>query len=211
MAAEESMRNKKQELKTLAQRFDIIDISETWWNECCDWSALLDVSRLFRSERQDRRGRGVALYVTEELERMELTVGNGTVESLWISGDKEDKKLFLHLSRERVHMLCFGNSKCVSHFRKKIIEEQHDRAHIINTHKKGVTGKVFQPHDHFYGPHLDLLNRPTPQGVIIQIPLGGITFFYEIKCITQLGVICRLADGEVYSIIYVINEDSKKY
>lgn len=48
-------------------------------------SGILDVSRLFRRDRQGRRGRGVALYGTEGLEYMELTVGGGTVESLWIT------------------------------------------------------------------------------------------------------------------------------
>lgn len=44
----------------------------------CDWSALRDSSRLLR------RGRGVALCVTEGLESLELTIGNGTVENLWM-------------------------------------------------------------------------------------------------------------------------------
>lgn len=44
----------------------------------------MDSSGLFRRDRQGRRGRGVALCVTEELECLELTAGNGAVESLWI-------------------------------------------------------------------------------------------------------------------------------
>ncbi|KAJ7428099.1 adaptin ear-binding coat-associated protein 1 [Pitangus sulphuratus] len=40
--------------------------------------------RLFRRDRQGRRGRGVAQYVIEGLGCLELTVGNGTVESLWV-------------------------------------------------------------------------------------------------------------------------------
>ncbi|KAJ7415274.1 hypothetical protein BTVI_38760 [Pitangus sulphuratus] len=77
------MRNKKEELKALAQsqKFDITGISETWWDESCDWSALLDGYRLCRKDMQGRRGRGVALRVIEGLECMELTVGNGTVEN----------------------------------------------------------------------------------------------------------------------------------
>ncbi|KAJ7411667.1 hypothetical protein BTVI_48805 [Pitangus sulphuratus] len=45
-----SIRNKQEELKALAQsqRFEITGISETWWDETCDWSALLDGYRLFR-------------------------------------------------------------------------------------------------------------------------------------------------------------------
>lgn len=44
----------------------------------------LDVYRLFRRDRQGRRGRGVALYAVEEVESMEITSGSGTVESLWV-------------------------------------------------------------------------------------------------------------------------------
>lgn len=45
----------------------------------------MDASRLFRRDKQGRRGRGVALYGKEGLECMELTVGDGTFESLWIT------------------------------------------------------------------------------------------------------------------------------
>ncbi|KAJ7410618.1 rna-directed dna polymerase from mobile element jockey-like [Pitangus sulphuratus] len=61
------MRNKQEELEALAQSqgFDITGISETWWDETCNWSALLDGYQFFRRDRQGRRGRGVALYVME--------------------------------------------------------------------------------------------------------------------------------------------------
>ncbi|KAJ7422683.1 mitochondrial fission process protein 1 [Willisornis vidua] len=81
------MRNKQDEFEALApsQRFDIIVISETWRDDSCDWTILLDSYRLFRRDKQGRKGGGVALYVIERLECMELTAGNGTVESLWVS------------------------------------------------------------------------------------------------------------------------------
>ncbi|KAJ7423507.1 mitochondrial fission process protein 1 [Pitangus sulphuratus] len=82
-----SMRNKQEELGTLAQsqRFDIIIIiSETWWDESCDWSALLNGYTLFRRDRQGRKGRGVSLYLIEGLECMELTTDTDTIESLWV-------------------------------------------------------------------------------------------------------------------------------
>ncbi|KAM6305694.1 complement factor H-related protein 4-like [Aegotheles albertisi] len=81
-----SMSNKPAKLEALAQsqRFDIIGISKTWWEESCDWSALLDGYKLFRRDRQGRRGGAEALYVVERLECTELTVGNDTTESLWV-------------------------------------------------------------------------------------------------------------------------------
>ncbi|GAB0203202.1 hypothetical protein GRJ2_002785800 [Grus japonensis] len=81
-----SMRNKQEELEALAQsqRYDVIGISETWWEESCDWCAVMDGYRLFRRDRQGRRGGGVALYVTEGLDCTELSVGDDMVESLWV-------------------------------------------------------------------------------------------------------------------------------
>ncbi|GAB0208021.1 mitochondrial enolase superfamily member 1 [Grus japonensis] len=81
-----SMRNKQEELEALAQSqcYDVIGISETWWEESCDWCAVMDGYRLFRRDRQGRRGGGVALYVTEGLDCTGLSVGDDTVESLWV-------------------------------------------------------------------------------------------------------------------------------
>ncbi|KAJ7400469.1 hypothetical protein BTVI_105269 [Pitangus sulphuratus] len=81
---EHNMRNKKEGLEVLvqSQSLDIIGISEIWWDETCDWSALLDTYRLFRRDRQGRRGRGVTLYAIEGLECMELTAG--IAENLWL-------------------------------------------------------------------------------------------------------------------------------
>ncbi|GAB0204012.1 mitochondrial enolase superfamily member 1 [Grus japonensis] len=80
------MRNKQEELEALAQSqcYDVIGISETWWEESCDWCAVMDGYRLFRRDRQGRRGGRVALYVTEGLDCTGLSVGDDTVESLWV-------------------------------------------------------------------------------------------------------------------------------
>ena len=67
-----------------SRRYDAIGISETWWDESWDWYAMLDGYRLFRRDRQGRRGGGVTLNVVEGLECMELAAGDGTVESLWV-------------------------------------------------------------------------------------------------------------------------------
>ena len=72
------------ELEVLAQsrNYDIIGISETWWDESCDWGVAIDGYRLFRRDRQGRRGGGVAMYVKQGLDCVELQVGDGKVESL---------------------------------------------------------------------------------------------------------------------------------
>ena len=45
---------------------------------------MMDGYRLFRRDRQGRRGGAVALYVREELDCMMLTAGNDKVETLWV-------------------------------------------------------------------------------------------------------------------------------
>ena len=44
----------------------------------------MDGYRLFRRDRQGRRGRGVVLYVREGFDCMMLAVGNNMVETLWV-------------------------------------------------------------------------------------------------------------------------------
>ncbi|KAK4832485.1 hypothetical protein QYF61_023532 [Mycteria americana] len=56
---------------------DIIDISETWSH---NWSAGMEGYRLFRRDREGRRGGGVALYVRERFDYTALTVND---ESPW--------------------------------------------------------------------------------------------------------------------------------
>ena len=49
-----SMRNKMDELEVLAQSrsYDIIGISETWWDESCGWCVAIGSRRLFKRDRQ---------------------------------------------------------------------------------------------------------------------------------------------------------------
>ena len=51
-----SMRNKMDELEVLAQShsYDIIGISETSWDESCDWCVTIDGYRFFWRDRQGR-------------------------------------------------------------------------------------------------------------------------------------------------------------
>ncbi|GAB0205316.1 mitochondrial enolase superfamily member 1 [Grus japonensis] len=71
------MGNKQEELETCVclQGYDLIGITETWWDSSCDWSVGMEGYRLFRKDRQGRRGGDVALYVNEQLECMDLHLG----------------------------------------------------------------------------------------------------------------------------------------
>ncbi|GAB0204592.1 mitochondrial enolase superfamily member 1 [Grus japonensis] len=68
------------------QGHDLIAITEAWWDSSHDWNAVMDGYVLFRKDRPARRGGGVALYVREQLECIELLVGvdEERVKSLWV-------------------------------------------------------------------------------------------------------------------------------
>lgn len=86
------MRNNLPNREALAQSqsYDNVCVSETWWEESCDWRAVMDGSRLFRRGRQ---GREVVLWVKVGLACVTvLAVGGDTVESLWVGiGGKANK------------------------------------------------------------------------------------------------------------------------
>ena len=83
-----SMGNKQEELETMVQlgKYYLIAITETWWDESHDWNTLIEDYRLFRRDRQGRKGGGVALYVGKWIDCEELCLRNShdRVESLWV-------------------------------------------------------------------------------------------------------------------------------
>ena len=55
--------------------YDLVAITETWWDCSHDWSAAVDGYKLFRKDRQGRKGGGVALHVRECFDVTELVAG----------------------------------------------------------------------------------------------------------------------------------------
>ncbi|KAK4830434.1 hypothetical protein QYF61_011142 [Mycteria americana] len=81
-----SMGNKNEELEAIVhqENYDMVAITETWWGDSHNWSAAMDGYKLFRRDRRGRRGGGVALYVRECLDSLELDDGDDRVECLWV-------------------------------------------------------------------------------------------------------------------------------
>jgi len=48
-----SMDNKQEELEAIVQQdsYDLVAITEMWWDDSCDWSAAMDGCKLFRRDR----------------------------------------------------------------------------------------------------------------------------------------------------------------
>ena len=78
--------NKQEELEAIVSQgnYDLVAITETWWDHSHDWSAVMDGYKLFRRDRQGRKGGGVALYIKDCFDVEELGVGNDKVECLWV-------------------------------------------------------------------------------------------------------------------------------
>ena len=66
------------------ENYDVVAITETWWDDLHNWSAAMDGYKLFRRDRQGRRGGGVSLYVREHFNCLELDDGDDRVECLWV-------------------------------------------------------------------------------------------------------------------------------
>ena len=66
------------------ENYDIVAISETWWDDSHNWSAAMDGYKLFRRDRQGRRGSGVVLYVGECFGCLELDDGDHRIECLGV-------------------------------------------------------------------------------------------------------------------------------
>ena len=70
----------------LLESYDLIVITETWWDESHGWRVAIDGYKVFRRERQGKRGEGVALYIKKLIQCEELSLRNSHewVKSLWV-------------------------------------------------------------------------------------------------------------------------------
>ena len=66
------------------ENYDIVAITETWCDDSHNWSTAMDGYKLFRRDRQGRRGGGGTLYVRECFDCIELNDGDDRVECLWV-------------------------------------------------------------------------------------------------------------------------------
>lgn len=59
------MGNRQDELETCmqSQSFDLIGMTETWWDSSCDWNVGIKGYTLFKRDRPERPGGGGVLCV----------------------------------------------------------------------------------------------------------------------------------------------------
>ena len=83
-----SLGNKQEELETMMhlENYDLVAITETWWDDSHSWDTTIAGYWLFRRDRQGRKGGGFALYVKDRVDCEELILRNSQeqAESLWV-------------------------------------------------------------------------------------------------------------------------------
>ena len=81
-----SMGNKQEELEAVMKQenYDVVGITETWWDVSHDWSEPIDGYKLFRRDRQGRRGGAVGLYVRDCYDCFEHKCSEDSMECLCI-------------------------------------------------------------------------------------------------------------------------------
>jgi len=81
-----SIGNKQEKLEAIVQQdsYDLVTTTEMWWDDSYDWSAAMDGYKLFRRDRQGKRGGGVGLYVTDCFDCIELDACDDKVERLCV-------------------------------------------------------------------------------------------------------------------------------
>ena len=83
-----SLGNQQEQLEATMplESYDLVAITDTWCNESQDWSVAVDGCRMFRRDRQGRRGGGVALCIKKWIvcEALFLKNNHKQVENLWV-------------------------------------------------------------------------------------------------------------------------------
>ncbi|PKU42932.1 rna-directed dna polymerase from mobile element hypothetical protein [Limosa lapponica baueri] len=122
------MGNKQEELEAtvLLERYDIVALTETWWDESYNWSVGIEGCKLFRRDRRGRRGGGVTLYVKEWIECEEMSPkpspesDEEIVESLWLVEEPTRREALLDIVQTNKEGLVDdiqvgGNLGCSNH------------------------------------------------------------------------------------------------
>ena len=80
--------NKQEELEAtmLLESYDLIALTETWWDESHDWRVAIYGYRLIRRRRWGKKGGDITLYIKKSMQHEELSLNRShkQVEILWI-------------------------------------------------------------------------------------------------------------------------------
>ncbi|KAK4810488.1 hypothetical protein QYF61_004268 [Mycteria americana] len=170
-----SMGNKQEELEAIVhqENYDMVAITETWWGDSHNWTAAMDGYKLLRRDRRGRRGGGVALYVRECLDSLELDDGDDRVECLWvrIRGKANKADIVLGEASRSLALVLVGDFNLPDVcWKYNTAERKQSRRFLERVADNFLTQLVSEPTRE--GAPLDLLftNR---EGLVSDVMVGG--------------------------------------
>ncbi|KAK4827211.1 hypothetical protein QYF61_015239 [Mycteria americana] len=163
----------QEELEAIVQQnsYDLVAITETWWDDSHDCSAAMDGYKLFRRDRQGRRGGGVALYVRECFDCVELGDYDDKVECL--QDEEADEAFYKQLAEvsQSLALVLMGDFNLpVVCWKYNTAERKQSRRFLECVEDTFLTQLVSEPTRG--GASLDLLftNR---EGLVGDVVVGG--------------------------------------
>ncbi|TRZ20739.1 hypothetical protein HGM15179_006364 [Zosterops borbonicus] len=188
-----AMANKQEELEVMVQQqsYDVVTITEMWWDDSHTWSTALDGYRLFRRDRKGRKAEGVALYIREAFDAVGIETNDAGVECLWVrikwKANKADILLGVYYcppnQEEKVDNLSYKQLKNVAGLLALVLIADFNLPDIcweLNTAEKRQSRKVLEDMENNFlsqlvgepsrgGPMLDLLfaNRDGLVGDVV--------------------------------------------
>ncbi|RMC12189.1 hypothetical protein DUI87_11325 [Hirundo rustica rustica] len=160
------------------QSYDVVAITETWWDVSHNWSNALDGYKLFRRDRKGRRGRGVALYIRKAFDTIGIETNEDGVECLWvrIKGKANKADILLGVSYhppnqgEEVDNLFYKQLENVSGSSALVLVGDFNMPDIcweLNTAEKRQSRKFLEcMEDNFL---LQLVGEPTRGRIILDL------------------------------------------
>ncbi|KAK4811271.1 hypothetical protein QYF61_023323 [Mycteria americana] len=207
-----SMGNKQEELEAIVhqENYDMVAITETWWDDSHNWSAAMDGYKLFRRDRRGRRGvRGPTLNTVFEVQPQQCQVqGHNHFPSpaghAIFDTSQDAIGLLGHLGTLLAHIQAAVNQHsqvllCLAAFQPLFPEPVALHGVAVAQVQDLALGLV-EPHTIDLGPSI----QP------VQVPLQTLPTLQQINTPTQLGVICKLTEAALDPFIPIIDKDIKQ-
>ncbi|TRZ26643.1 hypothetical protein HGM15179_000414 [Zosterops borbonicus] len=170
------MGNKQGEPEVMVQQqsYDVVTITEMWWDDSQSWSTALNGYKLFRG----RRGGGVALYIKKACDTIGIETNEDGVECLWVRIKGKANKVdiirgvcYCPLSQEEeVDNLFYKQLKNVSGSSALVLVGDFNLPDIcweLNTAEKRQSRKFLEHmEDNFL---LQLVGEPTRGGTMLDL------------------------------------------
>ncbi|KAJ7420326.1 hypothetical protein BTVI_21858 [Pitangus sulphuratus] len=132
------MGNKQEELEAIVQQesYDVVAITETWWDDSHDWGAAMDGYKLFRRDRQGQRvSDNVVAFHDGEMTMVNKRRMTGVIYIDFCKALDTDQHDILISTLERQGWLDFSVDKELSEWTQPESFDQWLNVHVESSHR----------------------------------------------------------------------------